>query len=269
LLLLEENYGDLLLLYWSRVLTLPQNPAFGGAQIRELTEIFVEKSLLLRDMWAREIKKEENNGTVNVVSWMSKATLDVIGVAGFNHSFNSLTTETGKDELGNAFSALFSTGFGFSVVSALRSMVPPLRPILKYLVRLSSHRAVQLFNYFPLQRVKGDAEAGAASKTMARVGRSLLQDSKAALRAENGKLEKSSWKTRDLLSVLLRANMATDLPPSQRMVDEDVISREYFVTYTFMMGLSFITVTEVPTFLLAGHETTRYFVFVQAIDKPC
>ena len=70
---------------------------------------------------------------------------------------------------------------------------------------------------------------------MARVGRSLLQDSKAALRAENGKLEKNSWKTRDLLSVLLRANMATDLPPSQRMVDEDVISREYFEIYASMM----------------------------------
>ena len=77
MLLLEENYGDLLLLYGSLMLTLPQNPAFGGAQIRELTEIFVEKSLLLRDMWAREIKKGENNETVNVVSWMSKATLDV------------------------------------------------------------------------------------------------------------------------------------------------------------------------------------------------
>jgi len=61
------------------------------------------------------------------------------------------------------------------------------------------------------------------------IGHRLLQDSKAALRAENEKLEKNSWKTRDLLSLLLRANMATDLPPSQRMVDEDVISREYFI----------------------------------------
>lgn len=64
---------------------------------------------------------------------------------------------------------------------------------------------------------------------MDRIGKQLLRDSKAAILAnagKNGKLEKSSWPGRDLLSLLLRANMSEDLPPNQRMTDEDVLARE-------------------------------------------
>ena len=64
---------------------------------------------------------------------------------------------------------------------------------------------------------------------MDRIGKQLLRASKAAILADggNGNPEKSSWPGRDLLSLLLRANMSTDLPPNQRMTDEDVLAREY------------------------------------------
>ena len=64
---------------------------------------------------------------------------------------------------------------------------------------------------------------------MARIGNQLLRDSKAALVADDGtggKFEKSTFERRDLLSLLLRANMSTDLPPSQRMTDDDVLARK-------------------------------------------
>ena len=71
---------------------------------------------------------------------------------------------------------------------------------------------------------------------MDRIGKQLLRDSKAAILAdggENGKAEKSSWPGRDLLSLLLRANMLTDLPPNQRMTDEDVLARKYKLRESF------------------------------------
>lgn len=75
-----------------------------------------------------------------------------------------------------------------------------------------------------------DAEVKVASRTMERIGSELLRDSKAAVQKENlenGKAQsKDTWRRRDLLSLLLKANMATDLPPSQRMSDEDVLARE-------------------------------------------
>jgi hypothetical protein len=65
---------------------------------------------------------------------------------------------------------------------------------------------------------------------MARIGNQLLRDSKAAVVADQetgGKFEKSTFKRRDLLSLLIRANMSTDRPPSQRMTDDEVLARKY------------------------------------------
>jgi len=45
------------------------------------------------------------------------------------------------------------------------------------------------------------------------------------------KLDKKAFKRRDLLSLLLRANMSTDLPPSQRMTDDDVLARKYLTIF--------------------------------------
>ncbi|KDR80817.1 hypothetical protein GALMADRAFT_241271 [Galerina marginata CBS 339.88] len=193
------------------------NPAFGAAQIRELTEIFVDKSIQLRDIWASEIAKDGGTDRIEVLSWLSKMTLDVIGLAGFGYKFDALTTDPKKNELNEAFSTIFDSGTGRSLVHMIRGMIPTFRFL----------------------RAKGDAETKVASKTMARIGKQLLRESKAGLETDNGlpgDKEKASQR-RDLLSLLVRANTATNLPPSQRMTDEDVLA-------------------QVPTFLVAGHETT-------------
>ncbi|CAA7271444.1 unnamed protein product [Cyclocybe aegerita] len=193
------------------------NPAFGPAQTRELTEIFIEKSIELRDIWLTESQKDENN-RIDVLSWLSRMTLDVIGLAGFNYKFNALAaSDSEKNELNQAFSLLFRSRSRMNLRTMLDTMVPWLRPIIK-------HIPDEL-----------DAEHKIASETMARIGAELLQESKAGVYMENGKVV-TSWK-RDLLSLLVRANMATDVPASQRMTDDEVLS-------------------QVPTFLVAGHETT-------------
>ena len=95
---------------------------------------------------------------------------------------------------------------------------------------------------------------------MARIGKELLSGAKAAARAsatEKGEIEKNSLRGRDLLSLLVKANMATDIPESQRLSDEDVLARAFFPIRGY--GMKFYAFfTEVPTFLVAGHETTRY-----------
>ncbi|KAJ2914206.1 hypothetical protein MD484_g6197, partial [Candolleomyces efflorescens] len=194
------------------------NPAFGAAQIRELTDIFIEKSIELRDAWELEAHKEGSDSqpaTIDVLSWLSRMTLDVIGLAGFNYKFNALSEGEGQNELNQAFSKIFETSATVSLIPLLRGFVPALR-------------------WLPADR---DAETKQARKTMDRIGRELLDNSKDALRKSGMKVEKGSLKSKDLLTLLLRANMATDIPEHQRMSDADVVA-------------------QVPTFLAAGHETT-------------
>lgn len=73
----------------------------------------------------------------------------------------------------------------------------------------------------PLQKTEQDAKAGEARKVMARIGTQLLRESKASIN------DKSAWKARDLLSLLVKSNMATDIPEQQRMSDQDVLARTF------------------------------------------
>ncbi|RXW20256.1 hypothetical protein EST38_g5603 [Candolleomyces aberdarensis] len=194
------------------------NPAFGAAQIRELTDIFVEKSIELRNAWESEVRKQGEDSeppTVDVLSWLSRMTLDVIGLAGFNYKFNALSEGKEKNELNKAFSKIFETNASVSIIPLLRGFFPALR-------------------WLPADR---DAETKQARRTMDRIGRELLDNSKEALRKGGLKVDKESLKSKDLLTLLLRANMATDIPEHQRMSEDDVLA-------------------QVPTFLAAGHETT-------------
>ncbi|CAA7265269.1 unnamed protein product [Cyclocybe aegerita] len=196
------------------------NPAFGPAQIREMVGIFIEKGVELRDILLEESKKQDNHGQIDALYWLSKTTLDVIGLAGFDYKFNALTSGPEHDELHQAFTVIFRSGNRVSIRQIVRGLIPWTRPILKYVLP-----------------DKQDEESDKATKTMTRIGNELLKDSRAALSPENGTAEKASWYRKDLLSLLLRANMATDVPAAQRMSDDDVVS-------------------QVPTFMVAGHETT-------------
>ena len=89
---------------------------------------------------------------------------------------------------------------------------------------------------------------------MGRIGSNLLKQSKASY--EEDKHSKSSGNKKDVLSLLVQANANEDLPASQRMTDEDVLARAYKLVLRPIYLLNIVT--EIPAFLIAGHETTRY-----------
>lgn len=70
----------------------------------------------------------------------------------------------------------------------------------------------------------------AAQGVMRRIGLQLIAEKKAAILAEKaeqmGGVEKRNLESRDLLTLLLKANMAMDIPENQRLSDEDVLARK-------------------------------------------
>ena len=64
----------------------------------------------------------------------------------------------------------------------------------------------------------------------------------------------------DLLSLLIKSNIAADMPENMLMSESEILSREHTVPSSdvFRLGITTMTyVLEVPTFLIAGHETSR------------
>ncbi|KAI0753248.1 cytochrome P450 [Daedaleopsis nitida] len=166
------------------------NPAFGPAQIRDLTDVFVAKSLELRNIWDDELVRSVDKATrVDAQKGLSKMALDVIGLAGLNYEFNSLNPQGKPDELASAFQEIFS--------------VPDKVPIF-----------MMLKYFFPILNVLRDArtrQVEKAQKVMRRVGSQLAR-------------------SRDLLTLLIKANLSTDVPASQRLSDEAVLARAFLVT---------------------------------------
>ncbi|KAJ7183547.1 cytochrome P450 [Mycena filopes] len=192
------------------------NPAFGVAQIRALTEVFVEKSIQLRDIWAHLATDEKNGGRIEVLSWLRRMTLDVIGQAGFNYQFHGLEPEHKPNELNSVFTALFHSPQANRLARLRRSqaMVPILR----------------------LVPVPGWRAAANARQKLSAVGGQIVAESKANMLSDSDG-EKNVRGGRDLLSLIVKANLATNLPGGQGLNDAEVIA-------------------QIPTFFLAGHETT-------------
>ncbi|KAJ7082474.1 cytochrome P450 [Mycena epipterygia] len=192
----------------------PKNPAFGAPQVRELTSIFVDKSIQLRDIWAAQATADGGVARVEILSWLSKATLDIIGLAGFNYDINALGAkdDDAPDELMEAFDDAAKASGVLGIMGFLQLRFRTLRSI--------PTKTGNIVNKF--------------QAVMARIGRQLLAESKRDI-VENGAFE--TGRGRDLLSLLVRANMSKEIPASQQLSDEDVIA-------------------QVPTFLVAGHETT-------------
>ncbi|KAI0035974.1 cytochrome P450 [Vararia minispora EC-137] len=202
------------------------SPAFGAPQIRELIGIFFDKSLQLRDIWLQETKSEKTlkkpldtkHSLIEATRWLDKVTLDVIGLAGrFNYSFDALNPAGSLNELNQA----------------VRDMMNSSQPSFLDLLHI----------IFPVTRIISSTKDRCvknARRVMERVGRDLLADMKVTVQSSTVGSEGPSRKdvrSRDLLSLLVRANMANDVADGGRLTDEEVLA-------------------QIPTFLFAGHETT-------------
>lgn len=92
--------------------------------------------------------------TVDVLPWLARATLDIIGEAGFGYAFNSISsasTNSGgefndENELARAFEVIFTTSRKFRVMTILQVWFPVLRgyvshlSVEKSLCRITKHK---------------------------------------------------------------------------------------------------------------------------------
>lgn len=67
-----------------------------------------------------------------MLSWLSRATLDIIGLTGFSYSFDALKCGEESNELGYAFAQIFNSAKSASIFSLLQGRIP----ILQWIVRL-------------------------------------------------------------------------------------------------------------------------------------
>lgn len=208
-------------------------PAFNLSNLRALVPIAFKTGAQLRDKWLHLIseaeaaclvnvadsgsmttEKRKSGLVVDVAMWTCRATFDIIGLAGFDYSFNSIEDQT--NELFNAYKDMFETGV--SQNKGMRAVLSIYIPIINY--------------FFPNKVVH---TVNRCQEVIRRVAGQLIQEKKK--RVAEGEATGKAYDGRDLLSLLLKSNAAKDLPPEQRLSDDDILHN-------------------INTFLFAGSDTT-------------
>ncbi|KAL4070026.1 cytochrome P450 [Scleroderma yunnanense] len=164
-----------------------QAPAFTSAHIKTLRPVFRAKATELLDRWSQLANDQKRfHSTVDVLPWLAKAMLDVIGLAGFGYHFTALAGE--NDELADAYHLIFTTA---------RKLALRTRPQSKAMDRARAH--------------------------LAKVGLQLIEERREAMAVElNAEAEfPKQSRPRDLLSVLVQSNMASFA--SQRLTISEVL----------------------------------------------
>ncbi|KAF9241638.1 cytochrome P450 [Melanogaster broomeanus] len=165
-------------------------PGFSIQNLRALVPLLLDNTC----------SAEDKGVEIDVCHWISRATFDVIGLAGFDYHFNAIQNES--DELFAAYKEMFETAV--SQGDGFRTVLGIYFPLLNVL--------------FPDKRAKTVKRCQAVIR---RVAGKLVQSKKARIMDD----EKSGAAPtdKDLLSLLLKSNLATDLPPDQRISDEDIL----------------------------------------------
>ncbi|KAF8597174.1 cytochrome P450 [Ceratobasidium sp. AG-I] len=178
------------------------NPSFGVPQIRLLVPVFWEKSNQLRDMWLEQMDNATDGTTVEVLSWLSRATMDIIGTAGFGYEFNSLR-DGNEDLLAKAFAKIFDSDKDVNTLTIVKI-------ILCRLFHIPTEDSTRLDNNI---------------ETTRRLGKKIVDDKKKQLQASK---EGSTPEGRDLLSLLIKSIMAlenSEEGTNQGMSEDEVLGQ--------------------------------------------
>ncbi|GBB83832.1 hypothetical protein RclHR1_01050006 [Rhizophagus clarus] len=193
------------------------NPAFTYANIKRMVPTFTKVSFTLKDLIEDKINSGESN--IGLVPYISKVTLDIIGLVGFNYEFNCLTSQ---NELADAYSTLMSS--------------PSILGLL--IGRLS--------NYLPFIRsipIEANIKFNHARAIVSRESKELI--AKKSKESEEGEL-----KGNDLLSILFNINKT--LPIEEQMTDEEL--RNQIMTFLLAGHETTSTATFWALHLLSQHS---------------
>ncbi|RDX54454.1 cytochrome P450 [Lentinus brumalis] len=199
------------------------NPVFSTKHLREMTPIFYSVVHKTRDAILQRVRAGPKDGVeLDMLSWMGRTTLEVLGQAGLGYSFDPLT-EDRPDEFANAVKDLFPQ---LAKTGILRLLLP-------YVLDLGTasfrRRVVELLPNKRVQRLKDISDIMHERSVL------IFNEKKAALEKGDDALKHQVGEGRDIMSILLRANiMAAE---QDKLPDEELIA-------------------QVSTMVLAGMDTT-------------
>ncbi|KAH9941567.1 cytochrome P450 [Epithele typhae] len=178
-------------------------PAFAENNLRELTPVVYEVARRLGDAVAGTVAGAQRD--VDMLDWMGRGALEIIGQAGLGHSFDPLTSDTKSD----AYTQAAKQPLSFTpIMVAVRQLSPILTRLGPAWFRRLLVKCVPVGQVQQLRNVVD---------TLYQTSVDIIAQKRALL--ESGKISVG----KDIMSVLLKANMAAS--EADRLPDEQILGQ--------------------------------------------
>ncbi|KAF9450103.1 cytochrome P450 [Macrolepiota fuliginosa MF-IS2] len=186
-------------------------PGFGAPESRAFAPIFSSYASKVVEKWRDTLATQgEDSAVFDIPTWISRAMLDSIGVAAFDYHFGSL------DDSNNAVTRVWK-GVLTETFGSITKRDIFVQSVLQYV-------PFTLLSYIPNPKMNHLRRAG---RVLTDVAKSLIEEKTEAV--NQGK------KSRDIMSILVKANLSED--KMSQLNEEEMLA-------------------QMRTLLLAGHETT-------------
>ncbi|CCM01001.1 uncharacterized protein FIBRA_03049 [Fibroporia radiculosa] len=184
------------------------NPAFSVAHMRHIIPIFYHVVHKLRD----GVKNQIKNGAeeIDMLSWMGRTALELIGQGGLGYSFDPLTEEAHNED-GHALKVLFPNLANLAIARLMLPYLIKIGPAAfrRFIVNLIPHQDVQRVKYIV--------------DTMNSRSREIFAKKKAALLKGNEAILQQVGSGKDIMSILMRANTITS--GDDRLPEDELVAQ--------------------------------------------
>ncbi|KAI0789215.1 cytochrome P450 [Abortiporus biennis] len=167
------------------------NPVFSINHMRHMTPIFYSVANRLRDALALQVKDSPKD--VDVLNWMGRTALELIGQGGLGYSFDPLVEER-RNEFGDAMKSYFPTLLKLQLFRMWLDYV-------RYMGSPSFRRWLVNIMPFPLIHKMRDIVDAMHQNAV-----QIINAKKVALKAGDAAVADEVAQGKDLMSVLLKAN---------------------------------------------------------------
>ncbi|KAI0657086.1 cytochrome P450 [Cubamyces menziesii] len=186
------------------------NPCFSIAHMRRMIPIFTEVGHKLQMGIENRVSGKEGAVEVDILSWMARTALELIGQAGLGYSFDPLVADS-ADEFAAAIKMLQPAIFEIHLLHRLLPHLPEWgSPWLR-------RKLVELFPHKGVQRVREIVD------TLHRRSIGIYEERKQALLLGQEARSHKLGEGKDLMSILLRANM--EASEEDKLPEEELIGQ--------------------------------------------
>ncbi|KAL6304705.1 cytochrome P450 monooxygenase [Sparassis latifolia] len=191
------------------------NPVFSIVHMRYMLPIFYEVANRLGTAMAAHVA--DGPQELDMLGWMGRAALELIGQGGLGYSFDPLTKEMG-DTYGDALKALAPTSFGLGIF----------RYALPYVAHIGTpsfrRRLVEILPSGRMHKLK------AIIDTMDRRSREIFYAKKAALQEGDAAVSRQVGEGKDVMSILMKANIGAK-SEEDRLPEEELVAQMSTLTF--------------------------------------